>query len=100
MAEATPRVEIDKNDAKGTPINQTTPPAKRRDAIGLLEIVLKNAINLPRFKSLIPGRYDMDPFAVISLGDKSFKTRFIYHSRNPVWNEHIYLYVKSFFRSK
>lgn len=36
----------------------------------------------------------MDPFVVASFGMKTFKTRFIRHNLNPVWNQKFFFNVK------
>lgn len=38
--------------------------------------------------------WDMDPFCIISFGQKVFRTRVIRHSRNPVWDERLFFHVK------
>ena len=45
------------------------------DILGLVQIEVKGAKDLPRFKNAIRMSYDMDPFAVISFGRKVFRTR-------------------------
>lgn len=45
------------------------------DILGLVQIEVKGAKDLPRFKNAIRMGYDMDPFAVISFGRKVFRTR-------------------------
>lgn len=43
--------------------------------------------------SAIRAGWDMDPFCVISFGNKSFNTRIVRHSLNPVWNQKLLLQV-------
>lgn len=45
------------------------------DILGLVQIEVKGAKDLPRFKNAIRMGYDMDAFAVISFGRKVFRTR-------------------------
>lgn len=68
-------------------------PAYRLDeestSVGLVQIEIKSAASLPRIKSLSRFTFDMDAFAVVSLGKAVARTRVIRHSLNPVWNEKI-----------
>lgn len=38
--------------------------------------------------------WDMDPFVVISFGQKVFRTRVIRHQLNPVWDEKLFFHVR------
>lgn len=66
----------------------------KRDFDGLLKVEVVSAKDLPKQKSSIPGRFDMDPFVVVSFGKKSFKTRFKRHTLNPSWGEVLFFNVK------
>ncbi|ORX46632.1 hypothetical protein BCR36DRAFT_372095 [Piromyces finnis] len=61
---------------------------------GLMMIEIINATNLPRRGVLQDIRYNCDPYVIISFGKNTFRTRFIRHSLNPVWNETLYLHLK------
>lgn len=45
------------------------------DLLGLVQIEIQGAKDLPRWKNAIRISYDMDPFTVISFGNKVFRTR-------------------------
>jgi hypothetical protein len=74
---------------------ETAPPLFGNH-LGLLTIKIVSARDLPKLRGFVPRRFDMDPFVVASLGDKSFKTRFKRHTVKPTWNELVYLYVLFF----
>ncbi len=38
--------------------------------------------------------FDMDPFAIVSFGQKIFRTRVVRHSLNPVWDEKLLFHVR------
>jgi len=61
---------------------------------GLMMIEIINATNLPKRGHLQDIRYNCDPYVIISFGKNTFRTRFIRHSLNPVWNETLYLHLK------
>jgi len=61
---------------------------------GLMMIEVINATNLPKRGHLQDIRYNCDPYVIISFGKNTFRTRFIRHSLNPVWNETLYLHLK------
>lgn len=63
--------------------------------MGLFMIDVVSAENLPKGKSAVPNRFDMDPFCVISFGKKTFRTKKIRHNLNPKWDERLYVNVKS-----
>jgi len=61
---------------------------------GLMMIEIINATNLPKRGPFQDIRYNCDPYVIISFGKNTFRTRFIRHSLNPVWNETLYLHLK------
>ncbi|RKP16959.1 hypothetical protein ROZALSC1DRAFT_31198, partial [Rozella allomycis CSF55] len=63
------------------------------DIAAVIYFEIIEAKNLPREKSFIKIGYDSDPFVVISFGKQTYKTRFIRHTLNPVWNEKVYIPV-------
>lgn len=69
--------------------------ADDRDLLGLVQIEVQGARDLPRWKNAIRVSYDMDPFAVISFGRRVFRTRVIRHSLNPVWDERLFFHVRA-----
>ncbi|KDE04672.1 hypothetical protein MVLG_04896 [Microbotryum lychnidis-dioicae p1A1 Lamole] len=64
------------------------------DIFGLVQVEVKGAKDLPRYKNLIKSSFDMDPFVVCSFGRKVFRTRVIRHSLNPVWDERLAFNVR------
>ncbi|CAD6885609.1 unnamed protein product [Tilletia controversa] len=65
------------------------------DIIGIVMLEVKEARNLPRWKGMIGG-FDMDPFAVISFGQKIYRTRVCRHTLNPVWDEKLLFHVRRY----
>ncbi|ORX87751.1 hypothetical protein BCR32DRAFT_215001 [Anaeromyces robustus] len=61
---------------------------------GLMMLEIINATNLPKRGQFQDIRYNCDPYVIISFGKNTFRTRFIRHSLNPVWNETLYLHLK------
>lgn len=61
---------------------------------GLLTIDIVGASNLPYENNVTRTSFDCDPFVVISFGKKSFRTRSIRHTLQPVWNERVFLHIK------
>ncbi|KAL8278896.1 hypothetical protein RQP46_008767 [Phenoliferia psychrophenolica] len=64
------------------------------DMFGLVQIEVKGANDLPRFKNMLKTGWDMDPFVVVSFGKRVFRTRVIRHSLNPVWDEKLFFSVR------
>ncbi|SCV73406.1 BQ2448_7332 [Microbotryum intermedium] len=64
------------------------------DIFGLVQVEVKGAKDLPRYKNLIKSSFDMDPFVVCSFGRRVFRTRVIRHSLNPVWDERLAFNVR------
>ncbi|KAM0791836.1 hypothetical protein ACM66B_004094 [Microbotryomycetes sp. NB124-2] len=64
------------------------------DSLGLVQIEISGATDLPRFKNAIGKGYDMDPFVVCSFGRRVFRTRVIRHSLNPSWQEKLFFHVR------
>ncbi|KAI5474290.1 phosphatidylserine decarboxylase [Pseudohyphozyma bogoriensis] len=61
---------------------------------GLVQIEIKGAEGLPRFKNMLKTGFDMDAFCVVSFGKKVFRTRVIRHSLNPVWDEKLFFPIR------
>ncbi|KAK4046935.1 phosphatidylserine decarboxylase [Microbotryomycetes sp. JL201] len=64
------------------------------DSLGLVQIEITGATDLPRFRNAIGKGYDMDPFVVCSFGRRVFRTRVIRHSLNPIWQERLFFHVR------
>ncbi|GAA6061065.1 hypothetical protein JCM10212_000108 [Sporobolomyces blumeae] len=64
------------------------------DIAGLVQIEIKSAKGLPKWRNALRTGYDMDGFVVCSFGRKIFRTRVIRHSLNPVWEERLFFHVR------
>lgn len=64
------------------------------DIIGVVMMEVKSASNLPRWPNMTHTGFDMDPFAIISFGQKIFRTRVARHTLNPIWNEKLLFHVR------
>ncbi|KAI9223540.1 phosphatidylserine decarboxylase-domain-containing protein [Blastocladiella britannica] len=60
---------------------------------GVLTLDVIGADNLPPLRNATKTSFDMDPFCVVSLGDRVHRTRTIKHSLCPEWNERVILPV-------
>lgn len=66
-----------------------------RDVAGIVLLEIKGARELPRQKTFVKaGGWDMDPFVVVTYGKKTFRTRVVRHSLDPVWGEKIMFHVR------
>ncbi|KAF8545511.1 phosphatidylserine decarboxylase-domain-containing protein [Trichophaea hybrida] len=57
------------------------------DVVGVIFLEISSITDLPPEKNVTRTGFDMDPFVVVSLGKKTFRTRHIRHSLNPVYDE-------------
>ncbi|KAJ3256853.1 hypothetical protein HK103_005097 [Boothiomyces macroporosus] len=67
---------------------------KHSDLVGMLLIELIGAKDLPYEKNSLKTNFNCDPFAVVSYGKKTYRTKVIRHNLNPEWNQSIYLHLK------
>ncbi|EIW71117.1 hypothetical protein TREMEDRAFT_67577 [Tremella mesenterica DSM 1558] len=65
-----------------------------KQVLGIVVMEIKSASDLPKIKNSLRLSFDMDPFVVISFGQKVFRTRVIRHSLNPTWDEKLFFHVR------
>ncbi|QIW95458.1 hypothetical protein AMS68_000976 [Peltaster fructicola] len=63
------------------------------DVAGVLFLEINRITDLPPEKNMTRTSFDMDPFVVISLGKKTYRTRVIRHNLNPVFDEKLVFQV-------
>ncbi|KAL0573319.1 phosphatidylserine decarboxylase [Marasmius crinis-equi] len=64
------------------------------DVLGVVQLDIQSAKDLPKLKNMTRTGWDMDPFVVVSVGKKVFRTRVIRHSLSPVWDEKLSFHVR------
>lgn len=57
------------------------------EVVGVLFLEVTKITDLPPEKNVTRTGFDMDPFVVVSLGKKVFRTRHVRHNLNPVFEE-------------
>ncbi|KAK9762974.1 phosphatidylserine decarboxylase [Basidiobolus ranarum] len=62
--------------------------------LGVVFIDILSSSDLPYDKNLTRTSFDMDPFVVITHGRETFKTRFLRHTLNPIWNERLCFHIR------
>jgi len=65
-----------------------------KDIIGIVMMEVKGAEKLPRWKNALHTSFDMDPFTIVSFGQKIFRTRVARHTLNPIWDEKLLFHVR------
>ncbi|KAI1136181.1 phosphatidylserine decarboxylase-domain-containing protein [Hypoxylon sp. FL0543] len=65
------------------------------DVVGLIFLEVCNIKDLPPESNFTKTSFDMDPFVVVSLGKKTYRTRVVRHNLNPVFNEKMLFHVLS-----
>ncbi|KAH7326307.1 phosphatidylserine decarboxylase-domain-containing protein [Stachybotrys elegans] len=61
--------------------------------VGVIFLEIAKITDLPPEHNLTRTSFDMDPFVVVSLGKKTYRTRRVRHSLNPVYNEKMLFHV-------
>ncbi|KAF9353041.1 hypothetical protein BGX26_009181 [Mortierella sp. AD094] len=61
-------------------------PASTGSLSGVVFMDIVSASNLPRLHNVTRTGFDMDPFVIVSFGKYIFRTRYIRHKLDPVWN--------------
>ncbi|KAG6033086.1 hypothetical protein E4U41_007023 [Claviceps citrina] len=64
------------------------------DVVGIIFLEIVRITDLPPESNLTRTSFDMDPFVVASLGRKTYRTRRVRHSLNPVFNEKMIFHVQ------
>ncbi|SLM36695.1 phosphatidylserine decarboxylase [Lasallia pustulata] len=57
------------------------------DVVGIVFLEIGKIMDLPPERNMTRTSFDMDPFVVVSLGRKTYRTRVIRHNLNPVYDE-------------
>lgn len=65
-----------------------------RDIIGIVQLEVKGATDLPKWKNSLGTSFDMDAFVIVSFGQRIFRTRVVRHSLNPTWDEKLLFHVR------
>lgn len=65
------------------------------DVVGIIYLEIQNITDLPPEPNSVRTSFDMDPFVVVSLGKKTYRTKRVRHSLNPVYNEKMIFHVQS-----
>lgn len=60
-------------------------------SVGLLELEIVAAANIPPSRLMLNVGGPQSPFVVLGFGRKSFRTKTISRNNNPVWKEQLYL---------
>ncbi|KAH0611065.1 uncharacterized protein H6S33_011492 [Morchella sextelata] len=61
--------------------------SRESDVVGVVFLEINSITDLPPEKNMTRTGFDMDPFVVVSLGKKTYRTRHIRHCLNPVYDE-------------
>ncbi|OQN95619.1 hypothetical protein B0A48_18218 [Cryoendolithus antarcticus] len=64
------------------------------DVAGVLFLEINRITDLPPEKNMTRTTFDMDPFVVTSLGKKTYRTKVVRHSLNPVYDEKLIFQVQ------
>jgi phosphatidylserine decarboxylase len=61
------------------------------EMVGILLMELVGANDLPFEKNTLKTTFNCDPFAVVSYGKTTFRTKIVRHSLNPQWNQVLWI---------
>ena len=64
------------------------------DIVGIVQMEVKGAEDLPRWRNSLGTSFDMDAFVILSFGQRIFRTRVARHSLNPTWDEKLLFHVR------
>jgi phosphatidylserine decarboxylase len=68
--------------------------AASSDIIGIVQMEIKSASDLPRWKNSLGTGFDMDPMVVASFSEKIWRTRVQRHTLNPVFDQKLIFHVR------
>ncbi|ORY76368.1 phosphatidylserine decarboxylase-domain-containing protein [Protomyces lactucae-debilis] len=63
------------------------------DVLGVVFLEIESAKDLPKERNLTKTGFDMDPFVITSFSKKTFRTRVVRHSLNPVFGDKLLFQV-------
>jgi phosphatidylserine decarboxylase len=63
------------------------------DVLGVVFLEIESAKDLPKEHNLTKTGFDMDPFVITSFSKKTFRTRVVRHSLNPVFGDRLLFQV-------
>ncbi|KAF9994890.1 hypothetical protein BGZ79_000325 [Entomortierella chlamydospora] len=81
--EANPTLGL--RDSQLDPVS-SSPPASSSGLSGVVFMDIVSASNLPKLHNVTRTGFDMDPFVIVSFGKSIYRTRYIRHKLDPVWN--------------
>lgn len=67
--------------------------SQAKDVLGVVFLEIDSAKDLPRERNLTKTGFDMDPFVITSFSKKTFRTKVVRHSLNPVFHDKLLLQV-------
>ncbi|KAF1957768.1 hypothetical protein CC80DRAFT_491135 [Byssothecium circinans] len=65
----------------------------KTEVAGVLFLEISKIVDLPPEQNVTRTSFDMDPFVVVSLGKKTYRTKTISHNLNPVFDEKLVFQV-------
>lgn len=65
------------------------------DLVGIIYLEVVKITDLPPEHNFTRTSFDMDPFVVISLGKRTYRTHHVRHDLNPVYNEKMIFHVEA-----